>query len=114
MSVLSRDALEGSPLSDLHLIAAEVGLDGYRRLRKADLVDAILAKVPGGADEAPKRRTRSRGGRGRRTRDSDDDTAEASTEAKDDEADEPADKDKDEERPARTRSRSPCRRGASL
>ena len=42
MSVLSRDALEGSPLSDLHLIAAEVGLDGYRRLRKADLVDAIL------------------------------------------------------------------------
>lgn len=126
MSVLSRDALEGSPLSDLHLIAAEVGLDGYRRLRKADLVDAILAKVPGGdaeadapagdddaADEAPKRRTRSRGGRGRRTRDSDDDTAEASTEAKDDEADEPADKDKDEERPARTRSRSTRSRSRS-
>ena len=121
-----RDALQGSPLSDLHLIAAEVGLDGYRRLRKADLVDAILAKVPGGdaeadapagdddaADEAPKRRTRSRGGRGRRTRDSDDDTAEASTEAKDEEADEPADKDKDEERPARTRSRSTRSRSRS-
>lgn len=128
MSVLSRDALEGSPLSDLHLIAAEVGLDGYRRLRKADLVDAILAKVPGGdaeadapsgdddaTEEAPKRRTRSRGGRGRRTRDGDDDSVDAAAESKDDEADEPADKDtdKDEERPARTRSRSTRSRSRS-
>jgi len=43
-SVLDRDALEQSPLADLHLIANELGVDGFRRLRKADLIDAILAE----------------------------------------------------------------------
>jgi transcription termination factor Rho len=52
MPVLARDALEASPLADLHLIAAELGLDGFRRLRKADLIDAILARQ-GGAEAAP-------------------------------------------------------------
>src|SRR5215217_8957206 len=42
MTVLHRDALEASPLADLHAIASEIGIDGYRRLRKADLVDRIL------------------------------------------------------------------------
>ncbi len=99
MPVLSREALEASPLSDLHTIAGEIGLDGYRRLRKADLVDAILkggtdagaatepdadADTPEAvsdtdtdtdSDEAPKRRSRSRGGRGRRpARDADTDS----------------------------------------
>ena len=36
-TVLDRDALEGSPLADLHVIAGQLGVDGYRRLRKADL-----------------------------------------------------------------------------
>jgi transcription termination factor Rho len=49
-TVLDRDALEGSPLADLHLIAGQLGLDGFRRLRKADLVDAIVARQGG---EAP-------------------------------------------------------------
>jgi transcription termination factor Rho len=49
-SVLDRDALEASPLADLHVIANELGVDGFRRLRKADLIDAILAKQSG---EAP-------------------------------------------------------------
>src|SRR4051794_14254576 len=52
MPVLDRDALEASPLADLHLIASELGLDGFRRLRKADLIDAILARQ-GGAEAAP-------------------------------------------------------------
>lgn len=47
MSVLSRSALEASPLSDLHEIASEVGIDGFRRLRKEDLVDAILGRQGG-------------------------------------------------------------------
>jgi transcription termination factor Rho len=51
MSVLSRSALESSPLADLHEIALELGLDGFRRLRKADLVDAILERQ-GGEPEA--------------------------------------------------------------
>src|ERR1700712_1943173 len=78
MSVITRSALEASPLADLHLIASELGIDGYRRLRKADLVDKIIAQQGGEeavaaaaeetpeADAEPKRRTRSgRGGRAR-------------------------------------------------
>jgi transcription termination factor Rho len=42
MSVLDRSELEASPLADLHAIADQLGLEGYRRLRKADLIDAIL------------------------------------------------------------------------
>jgi transcription termination factor Rho len=80
MSVITRSALEASPLADLHAIASELGIDGFRRLRKADLVDKIIAQqggeeavaegadadAPEAADDKPKRR--SRGGRGGRTR----------------------------------------------
>jgi transcription termination factor Rho len=65
-SVLDRDALEGSPLSDLHLLADQLGVDGYRRLRKTELIEAIVAKQ-GGEEAAeaaegpkPKRRARAR------------------------------------------------------
>src|SRR2546423_7482416 len=93
MAVLDRDALGESPLADLHLIAGELGVDGYRRLRKAELVDAILARqgeepAPPLEDDAgeepeateepeperearPARRRRSRGGRSSRVRDAD-------------------------------------------
>jgi transcription termination factor Rho len=59
MSVLDRDALEASPLADLHTIAAELSLDGYRRLRKAELVDAIIGRQGGevAADEVPEEET---------------------------------------------------------
>src|SRR4051794_38978230 len=83
-SVLDRSALEQSPLADLHLLANELGVDGFRRLRKPELVDAILERQSGDApepapvpeperepepeaDEGPKRSRRGRrGGRGRR------------------------------------------------
>jgi transcription termination factor Rho len=90
-SVLDRSALEQSPLADLHLIANELGVDGFRRLRKADLVDAILAKqggdengdgaaAPSAEDEdAPRRGRRGRrGGRGR-SRNADEDGEEGAT-----------------------------------
>ena len=48
-AVLDRGELEKSPLADLHLLANELGVDGFRRLRKDDLIDAILA----GQDTAP-------------------------------------------------------------
>src|SRR5579872_5444877 len=77
MSILDRSALEQSPLADLHAIASELTLDGYRRLRKADLIDAIIARQSGEngtaaaeADEettAGRRRRGRRGGRGRGT-----------------------------------------------
>ena len=82
MSVLSRSALESSPLADLHAIASELGIDGFRRLRKAELVERIVAHQGGdggdrdddgvGTDvvdeaavEPSARPRRRRGGRGR-------------------------------------------------
>ncbi|HEY7621045.1 MAG TPA: Rho termination factor N-terminal domain-containing protein [Solirubrobacteraceae bacterium] len=92
MTVLHRDALEASPLADLHAIASELGIDGFRRLRKADLIDRILERdgangdgddaegvaaeiVDEAAEEAearPRRRRGTRGGRGRSGRDAGD------------------------------------------
>lgn len=71
MTVLDRGELQESPLADLHLIADQIGLEGFRRLRKADLIDAILADqgvapddgVREGSEEPSGRRTRSRRGR---------------------------------------------------
>jgi transcription termination factor Rho len=80
MPVLERSELQASPLADLHAIANEVGLDGFRRLRKAELIDAILGeKSPSGdaggsepdsdqAEEGPRPRRR-RPTRARRSRD---------------------------------------------
>jgi transcription termination factor Rho len=73
MTVLERSALADSPLADLHAIASELGIDGFRRLRKEELIDAIVARQEGGsaptgddeAGEAPARPRRRRGGRGR-------------------------------------------------
>jgi transcription termination factor Rho len=50
MSVLDRSELEASPLADLHAIADQLGLDGFRRLRKADLIDAILDRTGAGGN----------------------------------------------------------------
>jgi transcription termination factor Rho len=52
MSVLDRSELEASPLADLHAIADQLGLDGFRRLRKADLIDAILGEPAKDGDAA--------------------------------------------------------------
>ncbi len=49
MPVFERTELEASPLADLHAIASQVGLEGFRRLRKADLIAAILEQAGGGA-----------------------------------------------------------------
>src|SRR5215210_6678526 len=46
-SVLDRSELEQSPLADLHLLANELAVDGFRRLRKPELVEAILARQAG-------------------------------------------------------------------
>lgn len=49
-SVLDAKALQESPLADLHVLANELGVDGFRRLRKPQLVEAIIARHTG---EAP-------------------------------------------------------------
>src|SRR3954447_23337086 len=64
MPVLDRKELEESPLSDLHAIASELGIEGYRRLRREELIDALSGaqKADGGEqeEEAPPRRRRPR------------------------------------------------------
>jgi transcription termination factor Rho len=52
MPVLQRSELESSPLADLHAIASELGLEGFRGKRKDDLIGAILAAT-GGEEPAP-------------------------------------------------------------
>ncbi len=54
MPVFDRSELEASPLADLHAIADQIGLESFRRLRKADLIDAILGGPggPGAGDDA--------------------------------------------------------------
>ena len=53
MSVLDRATLEGSTLADLHAIASELSVDGYRRLRKGDLIETLLAHQAGEEPPAP-------------------------------------------------------------
>ncbi len=50
MAVMERSELDASSLADLHAIADQIGLDSFRRLRKAELIDAILERT--GAESA--------------------------------------------------------------
>ena len=83
MSVLTREALEASPLADLHQIASELELSGYRRLRKADLIDRLLGEggdatsSDSAGDSGSRRSSRSgeRSERAPRSRDRDRDSA---------------------------------------
>ncbi|MEX2196859.1 MAG: Rho termination factor N-terminal domain-containing protein [Thermoleophilaceae bacterium] len=52
MSVLARHELDQSPLADLHAIAAELGIEGFRGLRKQQLVEAVI-EAQGGEPETP-------------------------------------------------------------
>ena len=52
MAVIQRKELEASSLADLHAIASELGLEGFRRMRRPDLIGAIL-EAQGGEDAAP-------------------------------------------------------------
>src|ERR671918_747577 len=51
MAVLQRTELESSPLADLHAIASELGIEGFRAKRKDDLIGAILAAQGGDEPE---------------------------------------------------------------
>ena len=53
MSVLDRSELEQSHLADLHAIASELGIEGYRRLGREQLIEAILAGDDDGGGDPP-------------------------------------------------------------
>src|SRR3954470_10300951 len=62
MPALDRKELEESPLSDLHAIASELGIEGYRRLRREELIEALAGERSSDEEEKPRRQ------RARRTR----------------------------------------------
>jgi transcription termination factor Rho len=87
MPVLDRKELEESPLSDLHAIASELGIEGYRRLRREELIDALAGSKGGGAkpkdeasgdeEEKPRRTRRTRRPRSAKSEDKPDEKASA-------------------------------------
>ena len=48
MATTDKTALEGKVAAELHQIAADLGIEGHKGLKKADLVDKILAHNNGG------------------------------------------------------------------
>jgi transcription termination factor Rho len=52
VSVLARHELAQSPLADLHALASELGIEGFRTQRREQLIDAIL-EAQGGEPETP-------------------------------------------------------------
>lgn len=68
MAVLDREELQASPLADLHVIAGQLGVEGFRRLRKAELIDAILSHQNGAGEEKSSRPGRTRRPRTTRSR----------------------------------------------
>jgi transcription termination factor Rho len=91
MSIITPGELEASPLADLHALASELGIDGFRRLRRPDLIGAIIARQ--GGEETPQpvaaegtagpsgRSRRRRRGRGTRDADPGEEQAAAETPA---------------------------------
>ena len=129
MSILDRDALKASPLADLHALASELSIDGYRRLRKDDLIDAIIAKQGGAPAEedradderdtdeerpSSRRRRGRRGGRGRSAARDDEDESESPPEDEAGEAAPEATEESDEPRarPAKDEPRARADRAA--
>ncbi len=105
MTVLQQSELEKSPLADLHAIASELGVEGFRGLRREDLVAAIVRaqgaepaapEETGGTndedDEAPRPRRRSRRG-GRSRGGAKDDVAKADDAKADERSDDEDDRD---------------------
>ena len=103
MSIISPADLEASPLADLHALASALGIDGFRRLRKDDLIDSILARQGAAAPRRPRsRRSAAAAPEAAETAEATDDAQEQA-----DAPPQPAD-----ERPARSsRSRGGRRRG---
>ena len=115
MSVLDRSALEASPLADLHAIASELGIDGFRRLRKEALIEAILERQGGSSGEASEESASAEADEAAETADADADGGDEAAEADADAGDEAAetsesDASDEDEAPRRRRRRGGRRR----
>jgi transcription termination factor Rho len=65
---MNKAELENKPLSDLHLLAAEAGVDKYRMLTKAELVAKLAGEDAGTAADKPTSAEPNSGQRGSRER----------------------------------------------
>ncbi|HSD48939.1 MAG TPA: Rho termination factor N-terminal domain-containing protein, partial [Actinomycetota bacterium] len=52
---MDKSALEGKVAAELHQMATDLGIEGHQRLKKADLIDSILAHENGEASDLPAR-----------------------------------------------------------
>jgi hypothetical protein len=53
METTDRSALEGKLIPELQKIASSLGIEGTQRLRKAGLIDAIVARSDDSGNGAP-------------------------------------------------------------
>src|SRR5215204_6581230 len=117
MSVLNRKELEDSPLADLHQIASELGLEGYRSERKADLIATILGAT--GSPDEPADSAPATGAERDEEEDASEDTSEGTSEGTSDDTSEGTSDDTSEgtsedepdEVPAEEALERPARRG---
>ena len=114
MSVLNRKELAESPLADLHQIAAELGVEGYRAMRKNDLIGAILGAT-GAPDEGPTASDEPAAAADEDEQDTSegtsDDTSEGTSEGTSDDTSEGTSEDEPDEVPAEEALERPARRG---
>ncbi|HSJ50223.1 MAG TPA: Rho termination factor N-terminal domain-containing protein, partial [Actinomycetota bacterium] len=57
MATLEKSALEGKVAAELHRIASDLGIEGHRGLKKADLIERILAHANGASAPATAERS---------------------------------------------------------
>ena len=98
MSVLNRKELEESPLADLHQIASELGLEGYRSKRKAELIATIL-EATGAADEPEAESATATGAEPDEEADTSEDTSEGTSEGTSDDTSEGTSDDEEPDEP---------------
>jgi len=44
---MDKNTLEGKVAAELHQMATDLGIEGHQRLKKADLIESILARANG-------------------------------------------------------------------
>ncbi len=101
MAILERKELEQSPLADLHAIASELGIESFRRLRREELIETLLA-AEGGGDAEPAEESSEDGAEAEGGEEAEEPAPEA-------EAEPEGDAEADEAPPPREREREPER-----
>jgi transcription termination factor Rho len=57
VATIDKNTLEGKVAAELHQMATDLGIEGHQRLKKADLIESIMAHENGASAPAPRRTT---------------------------------------------------------